>query len=37
MENVSMTKSDGQEMFFDFFFVQGKQIRYIRIPDDVSL
>jgi len=37
MTNVLMTRKDGKKYQFDFFFLQRKNVRYIRIPNDISM
>ncbi|CAL8114154.1 unnamed protein product [Orchesella dallaii] len=37
MTNVLMTRKDGKKYHFEFFFLQRKSIRYIRIPNNISV
>ncbi|XP_072018296.1 U7 snRNA-associated Sm-like protein LSm10 [Amphiura filiformis] len=37
MKDVTFVSSDGTKTKMDEFFVQGPQIRYVQIPDDVNM
>ncbi len=37
MSNVTFTTVDGQSNQFDLFYIKGKQIRYVHIPDEVDV
>lgn len=37
MSNVKFTSATGETRLFDNFFVQGRQIRFVQIPDDVNI
>lgn len=37
MSQVKFTSATGDTRSFDNFFVQGRQIRFVQIPDDVNI
>ena len=37
MSNVTFKTLNGQETRFTHFYIQGKNIRYIQIPDDINM
>ncbi|ODN03497.1 U7 snRNA-associated Sm-like protein LSm10 [Orchesella cincta] len=37
MTDVLMTRKDGKKYHFEFFFLQRKNLRYIRIPNNISI
>lgn len=37
MEKVTYTRHSGEKQNFDSFYIYGKNIRFVRIPDDVNI
>eukprot|EP00117_Sycon_ciliatum_P027522 scpid88228/ scgid22341/ U7 snRNA-associated Sm-like protein LSm10 len=36
MKNAILTKANGEQDVFSVFFVQGRKIRYVHLPEDVD-